>query len=75
MVDGFVVFLRRQQYYFTLFITSITYTTTGGHIFNAILSFIQPTDKELHCLTDYRKNLQVITLVDITSVDGKKIML
>ena len=34
-----------------------------------------PTDNELRCLVDCREYLQVITLADITSADGKEIML
>ena len=34
-----------------------------------------PTDKELRCFMDYREYLQVTTLADITTSDGKEIML
>ena len=34
-----------------------------------------PIEKKLRCLVDCREYLQVITLTDITSADGKEIML
>ena len=75
MVDGFVVFLKRQRYFFTWCITPITYTTIGGVFLMQCFILSDPIDKELRCLVDCREYLQVTTLVDMTSVDWKKIML
>jgi len=75
MVDGFDVFLRRQQYYVTWFITTIINTTSGDIFLMQCFLLSNPTEKELRCLMDCREYLQVTTLADITSVDGKDTML
>ena len=47
----------------------------GGIFLMQCFLLSNPTDKELRCLMDCREYLQVTTLADITSVDGKDTML
>ena len=47
----------------------------GGIFLMQCFLLSNPTDKELRCFMDYREYLQVTTLADITTSDGKEIML
>ena len=47
MVDGFVVFLGKQRYFVTWFITTITNTTSGGIFLMQCFLLSNPIDKKL----------------------------